>query len=296
MLRRTVADIRALSGGDAATDAFAAVAEVSACASRAYDACIAPVLRPLATEPVAELGRRLHPLRLRRTAVSSHNPALAHLPALAAQSRRDRRPAGPDNVFRQVEQIWAEQVEQALDTWRDLRDATTEILFFASYGWLASFGIGQGFTAGHRAAEHRGGDPASSPTIAEQCHEGGYAEAVIRMMLLLAKARGGVRRSRLARSKLLLNSQPPFSAMPQARRQAVIQAQGTLVAQVPELCIDTLPLLLPDTDMRRQAMAAVEQVAGPVDDLGMAARAMLGRLRATLGRDAGQELVAIAAE
>ncbi|MCB4823939.1 DUF3141 domain-containing protein [Roseicella aerolata] len=280
---RSLADVRAISGDDAAADAFAAVAEVSGAASRVYDAGVAPILRPMVTEPAAELGRRLHPLRLRRYVVSDANPALAALPALAEAARRARRPAPPENLFRQMEQIWAQQVEHTLDTWRDLRDGATEALFFGAYGWLAAFGIGR--SAREPAAEARPGATREVDTtgLAARCREGGYAEAVIRMMLLLARARGGVRRSKLERSKYLLSSQLPFAAMSETGRLELIQTQTRLVSLAPEECLASLPVLLPAPEERKRAVDVVQQVAGPMEDLDDRTREMLRRIHAVLG-------------
>ncbi len=91
------------------------------------------------------------------------------------------------------------------------------------------------------------------------------------------------RRTRLARSNALLQGQPPFSEMTSAARQAMIREQTVIVTFAPEEALAALPLLLPQPEERARAMAAVEQVAGPEDDLGEAARTMLHRLRATLG-------------
>jgi pimeloyl-ACP methyl ester carboxylesterase len=280
---RSLADIRAISGGDAAADAFAAVADVSEAASRVYDAGVAPILRPMVTEPAAELGRGLHPLRLRRYVVSDANPALAALPALAEVARRTRQPAPPENLFRQMEQIWAQQVEHTLDTWRDLRDGATEALFFGAYGWLAAFGIGQ--SARETAAEIPPGARREIDTsgLATRCREGGYAEAVVRMMLLLARARGGVRRSKLERSKHLLSSQPPFAAMSETGRQTLIQTQSELVSLAPEECLASLPALLPAPKQRRRAIDVVQQVAGPTEDLDDRTNDMLLRIHRVLG-------------
>ena len=62
---------------------------------------------------------------------------------------------------------------------------------------------------------------------------GGYAEAVVRMMILLAAARGGVRRSRLARSNALMQNEPPFSDMTASARQALIREQTVIASMAP---------------------------------------------------------------
>ena len=62
---------------------------------------------------------------------------------------------------------------------------------------------------------------------------GGYAEAVVRMMILLAAARGGVRRSRLARSNALMQNEPPFAGMTASARQALIREQTVIASMAP---------------------------------------------------------------
>ena len=47
---------------------------------------------------------------------------------------------------------------------------------------------------------------------------GGFAEAVIRMLILLAKSRGSVRRDRLERSSNVLTRDEPFSSLGAERR------------------------------------------------------------------------------
>jgi hypothetical protein len=116
---------------------------------------------------------------------------------------------------------------------------------------------------------------------------GGYAEAVVRMMILLAQARGGVRRSRLVRSNALMQTEPPFSEMTASARQALIREQTVIASMAPAEALAALPKLLPDVADRRKAMATVEGVAGPEEELGEAAQAMLAQLRSALGLAAG---------
>jgi tellurite resistance protein len=113
--------------------------------------------------------------------------------------------------------------------------------------------------------------------------EGGYAEAVVRMMILLAQARGGVRRDRLRRSSAMLRETEPFASMTPEARQALIRTQTVICAMSPTEALETLPKLLPTGADRRRALAAVEGVAGPEEDLGESAVAMLRRIRTTLG-------------
>lgn len=281
---RTIEDVRARSG-EATNEAFPAVAKLSEVNQGLYDLLVAPVVRQMATERTAEARRHLHPMRLRRSLFSDMNPFMAPVATLAALARQNRAPAAPDNPFRAWERLWADGVERTIDAWRDMRDAATETAFHAMYGWLAATGVaGEAEAAAASSAAAR--DVAAAPEVRAalaRVAAGGYAEAVVRMMILLAQARGGVRRSRLARSSALLQGTSPFREMTAEARAAMIREQTVICTMAPAEALSSLPKLLPGTAERRRAMQAVEGVAGPDAELGEAALAMLGQLRATLG-------------
>jgi len=284
LVERTIEDIKRLSG-DAGSEEFPAVAKISALNENLYDVVAAPMVRQFATEASAEWRRRLHPARVRRWAVSDLNPLAAQLPAVAETVKAQRRPAAKDNPFLALERSWADGVERAFDMWRDWRDAAMELTFHALYGSLAATGIGSDDDGEDADAARAAASPAGMPQLeaaARQVATGAYPEAVIRMMILLADARGGVRRSRLARSNQVLTTEPPFAGMTPAARQEIIREQTAIVALDREAALAALPQLLPEAEERRKALALVEAVAGPEDDLGDKAREMLGRLRTVL--------------
>jgi pimeloyl-ACP methyl ester carboxylesterase len=283
LVGRTIADIKAISG-EAENEAFPAVARISALNQGIYDLVVGPAVRQVTTEASAELRRQLHPARARRYMVSDLNPFMWPFAAAAERARADRMPATPDNPFLAVEKAFADSVERSMDAWRDWRDAWQEAAFHAVYGGLAAFGVTGGATEDSAAdvQEALHDAPAARAALA-RIAQGGYAEAVVRMMILLARARGGVRRSRLARSQALLTTEQPFADMTAAARQALIREQTLVVELAPEDALATLPELLPDAADRRRALDAVEGVAGPEDELGEAALAMLGKLREVLG-------------
>jgi pimeloyl-ACP methyl ester carboxylesterase len=283
LVERTIADIRAVSG-EAENEAFPAVAKISAANQTLYDLLAGPAIRHVATEQTAELRRQMHPLRLRRTLVSDLNPFMAAFAGAAERVREQRAPATADNPFLKVERAMADRVEGALDAWRDWRDAWTEAAFHAVYGSLAALGVAEA-TAEEEAAESAEAlaDAPEVRAALARIAEGSYAEAVVRMMILLARARGGVRRSRLARSQAVLTGEAPFAELTASARQALIREQTLVVEMAPEEALQTLPKLLPDKAERRRALATVEGVAGPEEELGEPAQAMLARLRQVLG-------------
>ncbi|GAA0587410.1 DUF3141 domain-containing protein [Craurococcus roseus] len=279
---RSMAHIRSHSE-EAKNEAFPSVARISALNQHLYDVFAAPLVRRMANEKTAELGRQLHPLRLRRTLLSDEaNPLMAPVAPLAEEVRRRRAPASPGNPFVAWERAWADMFERSIDAYRDMRDAWFERSFHATYEWLATLGIARVEAPAEVPANLLADAPEVRQALARMS-EGGYAEAVVRMMILLAQARGGVRRDRLVRSSAMMRDTEPFASMTPEARQALIRTQTVICAMSPTEALETLPKLLPNAADRRRALAAVEGVAGPEGELGEAAVAMLRRIRTTFG-------------
>jgi pimeloyl-ACP methyl ester carboxylesterase len=282
LVSRTIADIRAISG-EAENEAFPAVAKISAANQTLYDLFVSPAVRQMTNERSAELRRQMHPLRARRYLLSDQNPFMAPFAHAAERVKANRSPATPGNPFLEAERTFAERVEGALDAWRDWRDAWTELAFHGVYGTLAALGVSEATAEAEavESAEALADAPEVRAALA-RIAEGGHAEAVIRMMVMLARARGGVRRAALARSQAVLTGEAPFAEMTAAARQALIREQTLVVEMAPEEALHALPKLLPTPEERRRALDVVEGVAGPEEDIGESARAMLARIRAAL--------------
>jgi pimeloyl-ACP methyl ester carboxylesterase len=278
LVEKTVADIRQVSG-DAENEAFPAVARISAMNQMLYDLFASPIIRKFVTEESAELRRQMNPMRARRYMVSDANPAMKPLAHMAELVKANRAPVAADNPFMAMERAWADSTERAIDAWRDWRDQMQETAFHAVYGSLSALNVASEVPVEAVA------DLPETPDVRaalDRVAEGGYAEAVVRMMILLAKARGGVRRSRLAKSNALLTTEEPFAQLTASARQALIREQTVIVEMAPQQSFDTLAILLPDADSRRRALHSVADVAGPEEELGEPAAAMLARLRALL--------------
>ena len=283
LVERKIADIRALSG-EASGEAFPAVSKISSLNDHLYDVLARPFVRQMSTEAGAAARRAMHPMRARRSLFSDQvNPFMAPFSAWAKMVQGNRRKASPDNPFLAMEQAWAGMVERSMDAMRDARDAWSEAAFHAVYGTLGAMGITDDVP---EESEEPRGDLMQSPEAIEalaNVRRGGYADAVIRMMILLAQSRGGVRRSRLERSNQLLTTEEPFASMTPGERTEMIRDQTVIVTLVPEEALAALPDLLPTKKERAHAFAAVAHVAGPEDELGDKARDMLQRQREVLG-------------
>ncbi len=280
---RSVADLRGLDDGADDERPFAIVDRLSRLGVDAYEMFMRPAVKAMVTPAVSEALVKSHPLRLRRTLVSDQNPIVRPVAAMAETVRAARKPAAPDNPFLQTERLFASMVEKTLTFWTDVGDAHKELMFYALYAnpFLAPL-------APPRATDPNAGfgDPLRElPQVREalaSMSRGGFAEAVIRMLILMARSRGGVRQSRLERSNTILSTTSPFRELGDAARTEMIHGQTLIIDFEPELAITTLPTLLPEAADRERAIELVELIAGDPAEMAEATIRMLARLRQTL--------------
>ena len=147
---------------------------------------MAALLRQMITPKIAESLIQAHPMRQQRYAVSRKNPLIKGLEAMAEKTRDERAPVAPDNPFLALEKMCAELVEHNWNMYRDMRDAWVELAFHGIYGtpWMRALGAD---TYRHADAV----DVQKLPQVREaaaHARDGGYAEAIIRMLVLLARA------------------------------------------------------------------------------------------------------------
>ena len=102
------------------------------------------------------------------------------------------------------------------------------------------------------------------------------------MLVLLARARGSVRRDRLERSDRLLHARPPFNSMTAETRSRMIHEQSVIVEFCGDDAVTTLADILRDPVDRYRALNLVMDVAGPMELLDAPTIAMFKRFQATL--------------
>ena len=275
---RTIDDLRALDDEFSDERPFAAVARASEVQAQAYDAMIRPGIKAMVTPSMAEMTRVLHPQRVSRALISSKNPALQGLPAMAEKVRADRHPAPATNPFVEAERLMIEATTQAIDFWRDQRDMMVEMTFFALWSnpFARAFGASHEIRRTLKDQSELRAMPEVQQALAD-IEQGGFPEAVIRMLVLMADDRKGVRRDRLERSSRVLTEDEPFASLGGEARAAMISRQTLIASYEHERAIETLPLLLRTPEERDLAIRTVFYVPGAVDEMAAGTLAILHR-------------------
>ncbi|HXY57285.1 MAG TPA: DUF3141 domain-containing protein [Methylocystis sp.] len=264
---RKLSDILAIDENDRSEERdFAAVARLSELATEAYALALRPLVQSFVTPQAARFLRDLHPARVQRRVFGLQSPVAHFVTPFAA------RPMGvavdADNLFLQAERLWADAFMQTMDFCRDLRDAWCEMAFLSFYGGPLMHWIGapNAFVRAQTTPQELRYLPRVEAAL-RHMESGGFAEAVIRMMLLLSEARGSVRRDRLERSAHMLAHDEPFAALGAAMRTEIIAEQSIIVEFEPERALKTLPALLRTAQERETAIGAVEFVAGAIEEM-----------------------------
>ncbi|MBN9669539.1 DUF3141 domain-containing protein [Roseibium aggregatum] len=265
---RKMEDLKKIDDGRDDEVAFAAVARASEQQAEFYDVFVRPFVQAGVTEMTADLRRKTHPLRTQRAMLSSLNPFLNMLPGWAERTRQERAPAAGDNPFSELEHINAALIEQSMDLYRDVRDTMYENLFFSIWGTPLMRWFGRTHQPRRtlkRVEELRTLPPVQAALM--HIEEGGFCEAVIRMLILLAGSRGSVRRDRLERSARVLTQDEPFKSLKPDERSFILEEQTLIVEFAPERAIETLPYLLKTREERELATKVVRYVPGAIDEM-----------------------------
>ncbi|HSV23287.1 MAG TPA: DUF3141 domain-containing protein, partial [Xanthobacteraceae bacterium] len=261
---RTLDDIRALGGNDAADDRrFATVAQVSEANLALYRTFLQPAVRTMVSAPMAEWSRRLHPLRLQYEGLADTNPFMATLGSMAEWVREHRSPAAKDNMLVVLQESMSQQIVAGLDTWRDVRDRFSEWMFLSIYGspfLQAAMGIDPAETRPLRKA---GKSPLHSQLLQSRIAElkshiatGGLRECMVRGMLFVGMARTGPDERAFEAVRRMRSVEDGMPRLNLTEFKALIREQYFMLLIDEEAALAAIPDLLPaDQQLRQKSLA-----------------------------------------
>ena len=279
---RTVDDIRALGRNTPEDDrAFAAVARLSEINLATYRTFLQPLVRALTTQPMADLNRKLDPLRLSYTLFADSNPWMKGVQQLAAKVTSARRPVSADNPFLAAQAKVSDQIIAALDSYRTARDQQVEQTFFSFYGSTVVQAM-LGITA---ATEVRPAPPpvatpqGQAELYAAKLIAGGFDDALTRALLYLFAAD----RALDQRCALALNARrQQLMRYSLAEVKARVRNQFYVLQLGRERAVDALASMVPEPKERRELVRQLDEILAAAGPPSAAERERLARLSQVL--------------
>jgi tellurite resistance protein len=117
--------------------------------------------------------------------------------------------------------------------------------------------------------------------------EGGFAEAVIRIMLASAKAQRMIDARGFRLAQQLRKEHPRLKGLTHERLKAIAKEEAFMIRFEEEHALASLPELLPTEQDRREALDLVRKVGGARGEITPESEAVLRKIEGILGLDRG---------
>jgi hypothetical protein len=259
---RKIKDILALDESREDEAVFSTIDQVSKFNNLLYKTFISPYVKAMSTETSATFLKLLHPLRMQHYLFSDQNPFMASIANMANWVRSNRKPMPNDNVLLALEKDLSQCIEETLNAYRDIRDNSISNLVRALYG---PAGLGAIFPPEQlEKIETKEGTRTQLETkkaqLGNRFEEGGFVEAVVRMLIAAIKKKGAVeRRSFLIAEKLRKqNGDIPWPTRTEFKK--LVREQTLILSKDSEKAMQALPKLLPTKDERIKAVTLVSKI------------------------------------
>lgn len=197
----------------------------------------------------------------------------------AAATLPAKKPVLEDNLFMQLEKLWVDNVINTIDLWRDWHGFAQEQLFFNIWGmpWLRNYGQPE------KSRLLKRPDSLTQSTAVKNAlkhiNEGGFVEAVLRMMILVSKSPDGkVDNDEMAKFAKVL-AQKPFSDLDESTLANIMQQQTIMVRFDEQQAIDSLPTLLKTPENRLKAGQLLDTVIEDVTTLPAHMQAVISKIK-----------------
>ena len=257
---RTMSDILALNPEGREEEAmFSTISKVSELNANIYKTCLRPWVKLFAMRETADALGQFNSLRLQRQLFSDSFALAPLIHEQASLARSNRVLAADDNPLLQMEKKVASQISDSLDRFRDQRDAWSVAWtrqMFGPTGWGAWFKPDPTDAAiAHERSQRE--LQTVREVVLSGIAEGGFAEAVCRIVLAgMASIGAFERRSfRLARLLTELPNALRHGASEQTDWVKLLKEQARITALAPVEALNALEPMLPSTARRESALA-----------------------------------------
>ncbi len=272
---RTLDDLRALGGNDAADERrFATAARVSDINLGLYRTFVQPMVRAFVSASTADFLRQLHPLRLQYALFSDTNPFMTRLGAIAEAVRKNRHPVSPANPLLKLQKTFSDGIVSGLDAWRKLSETVAEQTFLAIFGspaLQAAVGIDP---AGTRPLRRAGRTPLHDQMVESRISElrsriatGSVTEGAVRALIYAGKPSGAFDERAFEAIRKMSAIDCGAHQPTHAEFKAMLRDQGFLLLLDPTTAVAALPVLIPDAESRRWAVSVVRQVLSATGEM-----------------------------
>lgn len=257
-------DILALDDGLDDEAAFNSVAAISRFNDKIYQTFVSPWVQAMVTEDLAESIRQVHPLRLQRSLFSDKNPLMQPYEGWAKWVKENRMPVAEDNIFLDMEKKMSEGIEDALNDFRDRRDAQIEKTFKMLYEniWMQTL-FEEEQTPDNLVVERETDNEKRRRAELWQkaMEEGGFEEAIIRLVLAMASADGSIDQREYIAARLIFEDNDQLKKLKPGELREKVKEQAALVEYDRDAAIKAVAGLLPTKAQRQKVFAAALEIA-----------------------------------
>jgi pimeloyl-ACP methyl ester carboxylesterase len=257
---RTMKDIVALNPEGRDEEAlFSTIAKVSELNATMYKTWMRPWVKMFANRQLGDAIGKMHPLRMQRQVFSDAFPLAPVIREQAKQARAKRMPVADNNPLRAAEKQLDATMTENLNQYRDRRDAQAVKMARQIYG---AEGLGKWFKPSvpdSTVAQARALKEIEQVRLEVMAHieEGGFPEAVSRIVLAGMVSIGSFERRSLRLARLL--AQLPPGTISGSTRVVdwvkLLKEQARITAVAPVEALNAIGPMLPDESIRERALA-----------------------------------------
>ena len=294
---RTMEDIRKINPEGREEEAmFSTISQWSEFNANLYKTYMRPWVRMTATRQMADMMVKLSPLRMQRQLFSESFPLAPWIRHQATAARAARTPVDDDNPLKKIERDMAQKISTALDDYRVRRDARTVSQTRQMFGPTGMGAWLKPQQSDAEVARERAERELEAYREAALAHigEGGFAEAVCRIVVAGMVSIGAFERRSLRLARLLAQlPQMHASVSNQTNWVQLLKEQARIAAVAPIEALNALEQLLPDSASRERALAVAAAVMMIEPTLANPRSEIIEFLIGTLGVDP-QRVIALA--